>query len=392
MFMLNKIHFLLILLWTYKKKHSAIFILSTFLIALLSSIFFLSSSIKRDIYATLDKQADFTIQRYIAGRVVNIPDSWVNEFLLINGVKSASGRIYGRHYYEPMEEYFTIIGLDFYDVQVLKEMKTVVHNIDVEEFLKRKNMIIGSGVSEFFNKYHYFDYYTFRPPDRTIEKVYIYKQLNPLSDIVSSDMILMESTNAKKILGVKDGYVSDIILSVPNAKEREMVYTKLRISHFDIRIIQKNEIQQYYENLYNYKGGIFLSLFIVVLLSFALILFQRYSLITTVDAKEVAILRLSGWRVDEVLWLKLSENFIVILAAYLSGIFLAYFYVYFLDAPLLQNIFLGFDNLQHTTSFSPSFTLHDLALIFLLFVTPFMLTILIPLWRVSIQEPTEILK
>lgn len=353
---------------------------------------FLSSSIKKDIYTTLENQADFTLQKYIAGRVLNTPESWIDEFLNIEGVLNVQGRVYGMHYYEPAEQYFMIVGLDFYDTQIVKEMQELVENINIDEFLEKKNMIIGSGVKKFFDKYHYFDYYSFRPPDRTIEKIYIYKKLNSATDIVSNDMIIMDIANARKILGVEDGYVSDIVLKAPSLEERETILTKLKLSHFDMRIIQKSDIKKYYENLYNYKGGIFLTLFSIVLLSFGLILFQRYSMISSVDAKEVALLRLSGWKINEVLWFKITENFIVILSAYFAGIFLAYFYVYFLNAPLLKNIFLGYANLQNSTTFSPNFTLSDLVLIFLLFVLPFLLAILIPLWKVSIQEPSEVMR
>ena len=390
--MLNKLNFLLILLFTQRKKHFTIFLISTILIALLTSVLFLSSSIKKDMYATLEGQADFTLQRYIAGKVLNTPESWVDEFLALDGVEMASGRVYGMHYYEPAEQYFMIVGVDFYDTQVVKGMKQLVDGIDTDEFLEKKNMIIGSDVKKFLDKYHFFDYYTFRPPDRSIEKVYIYDKFKSSSDIVSGDMIIMDIQNARKILGVEDGYVSDIVLQTPNAKELEMIHIKLRVSHFDMRIIQKIDIKKEYENLYNYKGGVFLSLYLVVLVTFGLILFQRYSMINSIDAKEVALLRLSGWKINEVLSFKLMENFIVILSAYFSGIFLAYFYVYFLNAPLLKNIFLGYSNLESSTSFSPSFTLNDLSLIFIIFVIPFLLAILIPLWRVSIQEPTELLR
>ncbi len=390
--MLNKLNFLLLLLLTYKKKHVSVFIISTLLIALVSSVIFLSSSIKRDVYSTLQGQADFTLQRYKAGKVLNVPEAWMDEFLQISGVSNAQGRVYGAHYYEPAEQYFMIVGVDFYDNRVAKTMEAIIEGIDVTKFQERKNMIIGSDVKKFLDEYHYFDYYNFRPPDRSIEKVHIYDNFDRDSDIVSSDMIIMDVQNARKILGVEDGYVTDIVLSAPNEEELETINIKLKISHFDMRVIQKNDIKKYYENLFNYKGGVFLVLYVVVLSAFLLILYQRYSMIRDVDAKEVAILRVVGWKISEIIQLKLAENFLVILSAYFIGIFMAYFFVYFLDAPLLKNIFLGYSNLSVSTSFSPDISLSELALIFLIFVPPFLMAILIPLWRISVKEPTEVIK
>ncbi len=390
--MLNKkyINFLFLLLFTYRKKHIAIFIISTLLIAVIASVLFISSSIQKDIDATLKNQADFTIQRYRAGKVLNTPEIWIDEFIDIHGVTNVQGRIYGMHYYDPLEAYFMIVGVDFFDKQVVKTVEKLVENLDIEKFLQRDSMIMGSGVKELFDSYEYRDSYSFRPPDRSIKKVYFYDTLPQYSDIVSSDIIIMDIDLAREILGVEDGKVTDIILQVPNPLELETIHTKLIVSHFDARIIQKDNIKKYYINLFNYKGGVFLTLYTIVLLTFLLILYQRYSMISNIDAKEIAILRSVGWKINSVIWLKLSENFIVALWAYFSGIIIAYLYVFILDAPLLKNIFLGYSNLSNKTSFSPFIDTEALWILFLLFVVPFIIAIIIPIWRVSTIEPTEV--
>lgn len=390
--MLNRLNFLLILLIAYRKKYISIFIISSLLVALVGSVVFITASIKKDIYATLDAQADFTLQRYRGGKVLDTPQEWVDQFLGFNGVQKAQGRIYGMHFYEPNETYFMIVGIDFYDNEIVKNLKKVVDNIDIDKFLARKNMIIGSGVKSFFDEYHYFDYYIFRPPDRGKEKVYIYDEFDNSTNIVSNDLIIMDIDLARKILGVPEGYVTDIILDVPNPDERETLYTKLRIAHFNMRIIEKKDIKNHYENLYNYKGGIFLVLYIIVLSTFLLILYQRYSMIKSVDAKEIAILRLSGWQIVEIVTFKMIENFIVIMSAYIFGIFLAYFFVYGLDAPLLRDIFIGYDNLSNSIAFSPDISVKELVTIFFIFVIPFMLTIVIPIWKISIEDVSDVLR
>jgi len=389
--MLNRFNFLIIILLTYRKKHISIFIISSLLIALVSAVVFLTSSIKKDIYTTLDAQADFTLQRYRAGKVLDTPQEWIDEFLEFNGVSKVEGRIYGMHFYEPSETYFMIVGIDFYDSEIVENIKSLVDSIDIDKFLERKNMIIGAGVKSFLDEYHYFDYYIFRPPDRGKEKVYIYDKFDNSSNIVSNDIVMMDIALARKILGVKEGYVTDIILNVPNPNEREMVFNKLKMSHFNMRVIQKKDIKKHYENLYNYKGGIFLVLYIIVLTTFLLILYQRYSMIKSVDTKEVAILRLSGWQIGEIVQFKMVENFIVIVTAYIVGIFLAYFFVYGLDAPLLKQIFLGYDNLKTEVTFSPNVSFKELVTIFFIFVVPFMITILVPVWRVSVKDVSEVI-
>jgi ABC-type lipoprotein release transport system permease subunit len=392
--MLSKkyINFLSLLLFTYRKKHIAIFIISVVIVALMASVLFISSAIQKDIETTLNAQSDFTIQKYRAGKVLDTPQAWIDEFMEINGVSNVQGRIYGMHFYDHSEQYFMIVGVDLFDTQVVKTLQKLVHNLDIEKFLERDNMIIGSGVKKHFDEYEYKKYYSFRPPDRSIKKVYFYDSFSSEGDIVSSDMIIMDINLAREILGVDDDYVTDIILEVPNPLEFEVIRTKLIVSHFDMRVISKEDIAKHYKNLFNYKGGVFLTLYLVVLLTFLLILYQRYSMISQVDSREIAILRSVGWRIQSVVYLKISENFIVAFSAYLLGIIVAYIYVFILNAPLLKNIFLGYSNLSIDTSFSPIIDIGALAILFLMFVVPFIIAIIIPVWKTAIIEPTEVMR
>ena len=386
------LNFLVLLLYKYRAKHLWVILISTLLIFIISSTIFVSSSIKKDIFLTLNTQPDFITQKYKAGKVLNSPIEWVDEFSEINGVKAAIPRIYGTHFYEPSESYFTIVGVDFFDEQSVENLQQVFDNLDIAKFLSRDNMIIGNGVKKLFDYYQYKGYYNFRPPDRSIKKVYFYEEFPKDTQIITNDMIVMDINLAREILGLNEDEVTDIAIDVPNPLELDMVKAKLIVSHFNMRIIDKRDIQKYYENLFNYKGGVFLALYIISIVTFFLILYQRYSTIIYSDAKEIAILRMSGWKINDVIYLKLSENFIISCSSYMLGIIIAYIYVYIFDAPLIKEIFLGFNNLKNSVEFSPSIDISSLVLIFLIFVVPFMLVIVIPVWRIAISEPSEVLR
>jgi hypothetical protein len=59
-------------------------------------------------------------------------------------------------------------------------------------------MLIGQGVAKFLDEYRYDRYYNFRPPDRSIIKVYRYKTLPPQTNILSLDTVLLDINLAKK--------------------------------------------------------------------------------------------------------------------------------------------------------------------------------------------------
>ena len=386
------LNFVFLNIFVNKTKHLSIFLISTLLITLLSSFLFVSSSIEKDIKLTITKQADFIVQKVRAGKVVDIPEEWADDIVSIDGISQASTRVYGKYFYEPAEHYFTIVGIDLYDTQITSQLKQLNSKIDIKNFLSRKNMIIGDGVKKFLDDYHYFKYYSFRPPDRSIEKVYIYNTLPSNSNIVSSDMIIMDITLAKTILGIDDEYSTDILFNAPNKDEWYTIIDKIKVLHFDTRIISRDDLYKAYTNFFNYKSGVFLMLYIIVLTTFVLILYQRYTTVNSLDKKEIGIFRSLGWSIKNIIKLKIIENLIIFISSFIIGINLAYIYVFILDAPLLNQLFLGFTNLSNNISFSPAIDFSLIVMLFLFFIVPIIAAILIPVWKISITEPSEAMK
>jgi len=358
-----------------------IFGLKPFLIFIVASVVFMTKSIESQVDAVLDNMADFTIEKMRGGKVVDMPSEWIDEFLALDGVAKAQGRIYGRYYYEQKEQYFMVYGIDFFDPQISKTFQKMFDSIDVDRFLKRDNMIIGQGVKKFLDKREYLKYYIFRPPNRSKKRLYIYDVLKPSKGFVGDDVVLMSMQNARDILGVKDGYVSDVVLEIPNKKEWQTIYNKIITSHFDLRVITKDDMVKYYRDIFNFRGGFFISLYIFVILTFLLIVYQRYSIITTSDAKEIKILRAMGWSAEEIIRLKLFENFIVVFFAYIFGVMFAMLYVFMFDAPFFREILFLKGYLDIGKIFYPSVNISSFVLIFTAFVVPFLLSILIPIWR-----------
>ncbi len=390
----NKVffNFLFLLIFRHRSKHIAIFIISTLVVILFSSVMLLSHAIEQDAQASLSAQPDFIIQKMHAGRAVETPVEWLDELSEIEGVSSALPRVYGSYFYTPNAEYFTLVGIDLFDRQISESLERLVKDLDVKDFLAQPSMIIGSGVKTHLDKFYYKEHYTFRTPAREKREVSIYDSLLSETNIVSSDMILMEESLARDILGVDEELSTDLVLYVPNELEHDNVKEKIILLFNNIRVIEKEELSTAYAQMFNYKGGLFLLLYMVVLMTFILILYQRYSMISSSDKKEIGILRALGWSVNMVIRLKIMESLIVGLSAFVLGILLAYGYVFYLDAPLLSEIFLGNANLSNKITFNHSVDFGLLTLLFLFFMAPYISAVLIPVWRIAITDPLEAMK
>ena len=382
-------YFLTLQFFKERSRHVGVIIISVLILFLLSSVLFISSSIRFSLEETLKVQPDFVVKRTQGAMAVPTPMIWSDELADIYGISKVTPRVYGRYFYEAKGRSFLIVGIDLFEEQAHRNLQKLIKDIDIKSFLDGSNMLVGEGVNAYLSAHFYKDSYNFLTPKGIFKNVNIFKILPSQSNLIANDMMLMPIDLAREILGYAVDEVTDIIFNVPNPDEWTMISDKVEALHYDLQVVNKRDVEKSYVNLYNYKGGIFLILFLVVLGTFALILYQRYSMVYSSERRHIGVLRALGWSINDVLKLKFMETLLVVLISYTVGLFVAYMYVFVLGAPLLKEIFLGGQNLSNSISFVPVLDFSVLTSIFLLYALPFIAAVLIPVWRVSVTEPKE---
>ncbi|AXX87244.1 ABC transporter, permease protein, FtsX/LolE family [Malaciobacter marinus] len=392
--MLNKsfYSFLFLMLFIHRSKHFSIFVISIILVFILSSVMFISTSLSKDIQYTLDSQADFVVQKMKAGEVIDIDLSLIEKIEQIYGVKNVTSRVYGKYFFKPLKQSFTIVGVDFFEEQNSKNLKTLSKKLDMSKFLEKEYMIIGSGVKKLFDKFKYEKSYFFTTPLGESIEVEIYDAFDDTTSLLSNDMIILPKELAKIVLGVDEYKTSDIALNVPNELERANAKVEIILKDDNLRVISKDDMKSYYLNLFNYKTGLFLVLYIVAILTFLLILYQRYSMINSSDKKEIAILKAVGWSIKDILKLKVFENFLVAFFSFSIGIILSFIYIFVTKAPFLMQIFLGFSNLDFSYELTPYIPFGSIVTLFIFYVVPFLCVILIPVWKIATVDVIKSIK
>ncbi|MDN5059802.1 ABC transporter permease [Aliarcobacter butzleri] len=385
-------NFIFLLLVKHKSKHFAIFLISIFIVFLTSSILFIKNSLQKEISQALENQSDFIIQKTIANKIKDIDTSLIDKFYEINGVSKVTQRVYGQYYFMPENVYFTIIGIDFFEETTNQDLKELLNFLNISKFLEKDSMIIGNGVKKVLDKYAYFDSYDFKLENENSKNIKIFKDLPKEANLIANDLIIMDINIAKKILNIKPDFATDIVLDVPNPLERQNVKEQILLKESNIRILQKDELKKEYENMFNYKGGIFLILFIVVIFTFILVLYQRYSMISSNDKREIGILKAVGWSIKDIIKLKIIENFIVAFMAFIIGVIFAYIFVFILQAPILKNIFIGFSNIKNDFILNQNIKISNLITLFLFFMVPFLSAVLIPVWKIAVIDATKSMK
>ena len=373
-----------------KSKNIFILIVFTMLTALLTSVFLITGSIKHELQSTVDALPQITVQKIKAGRHYDIETSVADEILTIAGVSEAVPRVWGYYYFENAGVNFSVVGIEQYEAQYKDSFASLVEKFDFEEL--GSSMVVGAGVKEVMSGSYYSDYFNFIKPDGSLKKVGIAGVFDGDTELESNDMILMSTQMVREIFDMREGKATDIVVKVPNPEEVTTVASKIKLMYPDTRVITSTDLKISYQNIFDYKSGVFLALFIISLFTFFMIIYDKASGLSSEEKREIGILKAIGWRVDDILKEKFYEAFIISFLAYLLGVLMAFGFVYLLQAPLLREIFVGYSQLKTAFELPFVFELQTLFLVFFLSVPIYIGATIIPSWRASTLEVDEVIR
>jgi len=376
-------------LFKQKAKNFFIFFILSFLIFILSSIFFIANSIKSELYSTLDSLPHITIQQLQGGKPTNINTDILAQLANINGVEKLNERVWGYYYFANGDVIFSIVGVDLFETQYKKQFESIVKDFD---YTKQNFMYIGNGVKKILDKSYYTEYFNFIKPNGEIKKLLIDGVFNDATELESNDIIIVSKDDAREILGINQTQATDIVLTISNPLEIDNIKLKIQTLIPNARIITKEDFKISYENIFDYKSGLFLALFLTALFSFFIIIYDKASGLSSLEKKNIGILKAIGWKIDDILKTKFYESFIISFFAYFLGITLALFFVYILNAPILQNIFVGFSDLKTNFNLPFVFDFQSLAIVFFITIPIYIASIIIPSWKIATLQADEIIR
>lgn len=375
-----------------KSKNIFILVLLTLLISLLTSVFLITGSIKHELQSTVDALPQITVQKIKAGRHNEIDISVADKILNIAGVSEAIPRVWGYYYFENAGVNFSVVGIEQYATQYKDTFSKLVEKFDFEELGSQSSMVVGRGVQEVMRSSYYKEYFNFIKPDGKLKKVALAGVFDGDTQLESNDMILMSNELVREIFDMRESMATDIVVKVPNIDEVETVVSKIKLLYPDTRVISSSDLKISYQNIFDYKSGVFLALFIISLFTFFMIIYDKSSGISSEEKREIGILKAIGWRVDDILKEKFYESFILSFFAYTFGLLLAFGFVYLLQAPLLREIFVGYSQLKTSFELPFVFEVQTLFLVFLLSVPIYIAATIIPSWRASTLEVDEVIR
>jgi ABC-type lipoprotein release transport system permease subunit len=253
-------------------------------------------------------------------------------------------------------------------------------------------MIVGIGVKKALSENYYKDYFNFILPNGELKKIKIASTFKSSTALESNDIILMPKDLVLEIFGMDKTQVTDIVLEIANPEEIPTIQAKIKNLFPDTRVITNSDLRVSYQNIFDYKSGMFLALFIVSAFTFFMIIYDKASGLSSEEKREIGILKALGWKIDDVLKAKFYEAFAVSFISFLIGVILALFFVYSLQAPILRDIFIGYSRLKPAFDLPFILDFQTLFLLFFLTIPLYIAAIIIPSWRVASMNADEVMR
>ncbi|MEA3383868.1 MAG: FtsX-like permease family protein, partial [Campylobacterota bacterium] len=354
--------------------------------------FFIANSIKYELNTTIEKLPSITIQNFRSGKMTDIPNSYIDQIITIVGVNDVNARVWGYYFFENAGVNFTIMGIDNFESQYTQSLENIINNKTKVDVLDTNSMLIGSGVKRVLANSYYKNYFNFILPDGTFQKVNIGGVFNSDIELQSNDMILVSKELAYQLLDIKDNMATDIVVKVSNPEEIPTIVEKIKILYPTTRVITNEDYKVSYQNIFDYKSGVFLALFIISLFTFFIIIYDKTSGLSSLEKKEIGILKAIGWTVDDVLKEKFYESFIISFFGYMFGILIAFIFVYILNAPILRDIFEGYSQLKTTFNLPFVVDYQTLTLVFFITIPVYIAATIIPSWRTATLDADEVIR
>ena len=373
-----------------KWRNLSLMLLFGYLVFLFSSVLLLTGAIKQEAQKGVKGLPDVTVQKMTAGRQVPAPATYAERISEIFGIERIDTRIWGYYFDISTQANYTIIG---YDPQkdAWKDLGMITSFDDKEDKLENGKAVLGEGVmrARHLRLGQKIGLYTPSFSGRSFKVIGTFKGT---TNLLTYDIILLSEEDAREVLGVEQGLVTDLGVYVYNKNEVTTIAKKITELLPGIRVVIKSQLGRTYDAVYSWKSGFVLITLVGCLLAFAMMVWDKASGLSAEEKREIGILKATGWDTSDILIMKFWESLGLSLPSFMLGITASYVYVFFLGAPLLRSMITGWSILYPPFEFAPVVNLDQLMVLLFLTVIPYILSTIIPSWKAAIIDPDTVIR
>lgn len=342
------------------------------IVFMLASVMLFTESLRQEARLLLNEAPEIVLQRLVAGRHDLIPGGYLERMGRIRGVVKKQGRLWGYHYDSAMGANYTLL-------------------VPPQEEPPPGKVLIGAAIAR-SRGVDIGDVLSFHSAAGVPYAFHVQGVLDPDSELVSADLILVSEADFRAFYGIAEGMYTDIVLSVRNPREVRKVAEKLTLRLPDCRPILREEILRTYDAVFAWRQGIVFVLLSGAVLAFVIFAWDKASGLSAEERREIGILKAVGWEIGDVIRMKFWEGAVVSLAAFLLGYLAAYLHVFYADAALFAPVLKGWAVLYPAFTPLPHIDGLQLATLFFFTVFPYTAATIVPIWRAAITDPDTVMR
>lgn len=382
---INILGYTILVMSRYWRSTISLIIVYAFIVFAFASVLMFIQSLSVETRNVLKSVPTIWAQRILGGRLVPIEDSLVRNIESIRGVKDVYRRVWGYYFDTWTGGVFTIIGADS-----IPEGVSLIDGRQLNASDTGGVVICGTGYAE-VHQVTVGSHIILRDVEQNLRTFKIVGIFRAESDLLTRDLLILTTKDARQILGIPDGFSTDIAIDVANPNEIETIAKKINKRLKNTRVVLRSELLSTYEALFGYRGSLFVFGLLMSLLAFIILAWQKASGLTYGEIKEIGIQKAVGWSISDILVQKFWEGTIISVNATLIGLIASYIHVFFFDAPLLKPFLVGWSILYPSFHLTPHVEISTIILVFFLSVIPYLAATIVPSWRAAISDPAEVM-
>ncbi len=353
-------------------KNLGLLLVYSLIVSLLASVMLFTQALRSESKLILEGTPEIILQRMVAGRHDLIPESYLKEIENIRGVAAQHGRLWGYFYDPAVRANYTLM-------------------VPQERELKEQDIIIGAGIAR-TRSVGKGDIISFRSTDGRPFSFRITDILEPSSELISSDLILLSEKQFRDFFSIPSGHYNDLVLRARNPRELRKIAEKIVLKLPDTRPILRDEIIRTYDTIFSWRQGVVFVLLIGAILAFVIFAWDKASGLSAEERREIGILKAIGWETSDLIRMKFWEGAIISLSAFMLGYLVAYIHIFYSQAALFTPILKGWAVLYPEFQLIPMVDGIQIATLFFFTVFPYTVATIIPIWRAAITDPDSVMR
>lgn len=355
-----------------KGKNISLLLVYGFTVFLISSVMFFTGGLRYEAAAILQDAPEMIVQRTMAGRQALVPLHYAKEIQKIRGARRVKPRLWGYYYHPAAQANYTLMARDDYSGG-------------------EGTVTVGAGVLRTWGTVRG-DRLFLRAFDGEVLELRLVKTFTSSSELVTSDLIVMDEGTFRRLTGIPEGFATDMAVSIRNPRESRTIAEKVFLSLPDTRCILKEEILRTYIALFDWRSGYTIVLLAGAFLAFLIFAWDKATGLSAEERLEIGILKGLGWDTSDILMIKFWEGCVISLTAFLLGVSAAYIHTFMASAPIFEHALKGWATLYPAFQLKPRVDAYQLAVLFALTVLPYSFVCLIPAWKWASSDPAAVMK